>query len=144
MQWKKLVLLSLLSINTAYADSDGMLGLWETIDDHTGEPLSEVKIWREGNTLMGKVVKLMKPEKYPVCGKCKGDKKNQKIVGLTILSGFELEDDEWSSGYILDPNNGKTYRASLGLMDNGAKLKVRGYIGIPALGRTQYWTKKTE
>jgi len=144
MRLKFLVLLCLLSINTVYADSDGMVGLWETVDDATGEALSEVKIWRQGDMLQGEIVKLIKEKRDVVCNKCKGSKKNSKVVGLTILSGFKFEEGEWSSGFILDPNNGKTYRASLALMDGGAKLKVRGYIGIPALGRTQYWNKKIQ
>jgi hypothetical protein len=34
-------------------------------------------------------------------------------------------------GEILDPENGKTYRATLKLVDGGRRLVVRGYIGLP-------------
>ena len=44
-------------------------------------------------------------------------------------------------GEILDPNNGKTYRVRLRLVDGGGKLDVRGYIGTPLLGRTQTWIR---
>ena len=47
----------------------------------------------------------------------------------------------FEGGDILDPNNGKVYRVKLKLVDGGAKLDVRGYIGTPMLGRTQTWIR---
>ena len=43
---------------------------------------------------------------------------------------------------ILDPDNGKVYRSKLRLTDNGKKLSVRGYIGVPMLGRSQTWVRQ--
>lgn len=40
---------------------------------------------------------------------------------------------------ILDPENGKTYKCFIELEDGGAKIKLRGFVGGPLLGRTQYW-----
>ena len=47
----------------------------------------------------------------------------------------------FEGGDILDPNNGKVYQVKLKLIDGGAKLEVRGYIGISLLGRTQTWIR---
>jgi hypothetical protein len=47
----------------------------------------------------------------------------------------------FEGGDILDPNNGKVYSAKLTLVDGGKKLDVRGYIGMPMLGRTQTWQR---
>jgi uncharacterized protein (DUF2147 family) len=49
--------------------------------------------------------------------------------------------DEWSGGEILDPENGKTYRARMRLEDSGRKLIVRGYIGFSVFGRSQTWLR---
>jgi len=38
----------------------------------------------------------------------------------------------------MDPENGKDYKCRITIADDGT-LKVRGYIGLPALGRTQTW-----
>ena len=41
-------------------------------------------------------------------------------------------------GSILDPASGSEYNCKIELVSDD-KLKVRGYIGMPLLGRTQYW-----
>jgi uncharacterized protein (DUF2147 family) len=67
--------------------------------------------------------------------------RDRKLVGLEILSGFTYEGDwRWSGGTVYDPNSGKTYRCNLKLVDRNT-LKLRGYIGISLLGRTDVWTR---
>ena len=68
------------------------------------------------------------------------NKQNQKIIGLVILQNFKFDDDEWNDGKIYDPESGKTYSCNLSLNGNNT-LKVRGYIGISLLGRTETWTR---
>jgi uncharacterized protein (DUF2147 family) len=80
-------------------------------------------------------------EEGKLCDRCKGSKKNQPIQGLVIIEGLEKDGDEFNGGTILDPENGKTYKCYLELVDK-SKLKVRGYLGVSLLGRTQYWTRK--
>ena len=68
--------------------------------------------------------------------------RSQSLKGLVILNGFSFEgDNKWTEGQIYDPNNGKTYRCNLELIDQET-LSVRGYIGILLLGRTEVWTRK--
>jgi uncharacterized protein (DUF2147 family) len=64
------------------------------------------------------------------------------VVGLRILWDMKKDGDGWSGGMILDPETGKTYRCLLSLADGGMKLKVRGYLGLSVLGRTQYWHRE--
>ena len=67
--------------------------------------------------------------------------RDRPLCGLVILGGFKLSGDrEWSGGRIYDPENGKTYRATMRFADNGT-LRLRGYIGIPLFGETQVWTR---
>jgi uncharacterized protein (DUF2147 family) len=49
--------------------------------------------------------------------------------------------DEWNGGAILDPDNGRIYKAKMRLIDDGKKLIVRGFIGFSFLGRSQTWTR---
>ena len=50
--------------------------------------------------------------------------------------------NEYVGGQILDPDNGKVYRSKVRLTDNGKTLGVRGYIGVPMLGRSQTWVRQ--
>jgi uncharacterized protein (DUF2147 family) len=56
--------------------------------------------------------------------------------------GVSRQGEEYQGGEILDPENGKTYRAKMKLEDGGKTLHVRGFIGISLLGRTQVWIRE--
>jgi len=112
-------------------------GIWQTVDDEDGQPKSHIEIYQEDGKIYAKVIKLITSE-LTHCEKCKGDLKDAPIIGLRVLKDMVQEDENWSGGYILDPKNGKEYRCNIGFEDDNT-LKVRGYIGTPLLGRTQYW-----
>jgi uncharacterized protein (DUF2147 family) len=116
------------------------IGRWKTIDDSSHKPKAIVEIYDQGGKLYGKIIKLFREpgeEADPKCDKCTGAKKNQRVIGMVILEGLKQDGDEWKGGTILDPDNGKTYRCKIKL--EKGKLKVRGFIGVSLLGRTQYW-----
>ncbi len=118
------------------------VGRWETIDDETGASRSIVTIWEEDGKLFGKIESLFRQpgeDPDPVCDRCEGDRKDQPIIGMTILWDLRRDGDEYSGGHILDPNNGRIYRFRVAVEEDGMKLKVRGFIGFSLLGRTQYW-----
>ena len=60
-------------------------------------------------------------------------------ISGTWLSGDG--DGAWSGGFIYDPNSGKTYRGKIKLTDPDT-LRLRGYIGISLLGRTEVWKRQ--
>ncbi len=132
---------------TLFAQDLSPQGHWKTISDKTGEARSFVKLWMDKGTLFGKIDKLIrKPgqDPNPLCKKCQGEKKDQPIIGMTIMWDLTQDDDEWNGGYILDPDNGKSYRCIVKVVDNGRKLHVRGYIGFSLFGRTQVWPRVHE
>lgn len=130
----------------AHAQTASPVGTWKTIDDSSGEPKALVRIAQDGGgALIGTIEKLFrKPgeDPDPKCDKCEGAKKDQPITGMQILSGLKPDGDEWTGGEILDPNNGKVYKAKARLADGGKKLEVRGFIGVSLLGRTQTWQRE--
>lgn len=120
------------------------VGFWKTIDDATNEPRAIVEIKEVDGKLFGSIVKTFPKEgDKTICTECSGDKKDKPIVGLEIISDLKKDGDEWNGGSILDPKNGKTYKAKISLQENGEKLKVRGFIGFSLLGRTQTWLKSS-
>lgn len=125
-----------------WAQDISPVGLWRNIDDESRKPVALIRITQHGTELNGAIEKIFNPkEQNPVCKACTGPDKDKPIVGLTILSNMKLEGDRYT-GKILDPKNGKTYRSTLEIIDNGQKLKVRGYIAVSWLGRTQIWQRE--
>ena len=121
-------------------------GRWKTIDDKTGAPRSIVLIEDKAGVFEGRIETLFfRPDETntdPVCSKCTDARKGQKTIGLTILTGLKRDGLDYSGGDILDPGNGKVYRAKLKLSADGTKLEVRGYLGVPLLGRSQTWLRE--
>jgi len=139
-----IAILSLLAAQIATAQNSPV-GLWKTIDDKTGKVKSLVRISETGGEFQGKIEKLFREadqDQNPKCDKCDGSNKDQPYLGLTILFNIKKDGDEYSGGKILDPANGKLYSSKLKLVENNKKLEVRGYIGMPMLGRTQVWVRE--
>ena len=123
-------------------------GYWKSIDDRTGEQQSIVEI-RKGadGRYHGKIA-----YRYPVpggaalinCTKCPPPYTNQPLLGLEIFSGFKEDPNKrnaYVDGKILEAKSGKIYKAKANLSADGKRLRLRGYVGVSALGRTQVWIR---
>jgi len=144
------LLMSLCISFQAYSqsDADKLIGKYYVIKQDTKSE-SRIQIYKtsEGK-YEGKIVWLKEPN-FPD-GTPKYDVKNPnpelrkvKADHIVLLKNFSYDEknNEWSGGTIYDPEEGKTYKCKLNF-ESATKLKVRGYIGIPALGKTMYWTKE--
>jgi uncharacterized protein (DUF2147 family) len=125
----------------AQTKADDIVGIWLT----SGKEPAKIQIFKSNDKYYGKIAWLKNPMEN---GKPKADsqnpdkgKRNQQVMGLLILSGFIADGtDEWKDGNIYDPESGKTYSCIISMKDKNT-LKVRGYVGISLLGRTELWTK---
>ncbi|QNK71111.1 DUF2147 domain-containing protein [Variovorax sp. PAMC26660] len=119
------------------------VGLWRNVDDKTGEVKAEIRIGEANGALLGRIEKSLKKDTKPdaVCVECSDDRKDKLITGLDIIRGGKKAEgkDVWEGGKILDPENGKEYRASFTPIEGGKKLEVRGYLG--PFWRTQTWNR---
>lgn len=121
-------------------------GVWLVIDDHSGIPEALVRIENHAGQYEGMVIKLLDrsdAEPDPKCDKCTDDLKNAPIVGLTILRRLRRQGDEFRDGELLDPETGNVYHCYGKLKADANVLELRGYVGIPLLGRTQTWQRDT-
>jgi len=129
----------------AFADDASPVGLWKNIDDVSGKPKALIRITEVNGSLQGQIEKLFRApneDQNPKCEKCEGARHDQPVIGLVIMTGLKKDGDEYNGGEILDPDNGKVYRSKIHLTDGGKKLSVRGYIGVPMLGRSQTWVRE--
>jgi uncharacterized protein (DUF2147 family) len=134
------IILVLFSMNF-YAQSRGVIGKWNTIDEVTGKAMSVVEIFENNNKIYGKVIDILNPKnRNNTCKDCPGEDQNKPILGLTIIKGLSKDGTEYNDGKILDPKTGKLYKCYIEL-ESANNLKVRGYLGIALIGRTQYWER---
>jgi uncharacterized protein (DUF2147 family) len=121
---------------------DTPVGLWKSIDDETRKPKALIRIVEQGGQLVGRIEKILTDKPDAVCEACTDERKGKPVQGMTILTGLKKDGEEWTGGEILDPNNGKVYKAKAKLADGGRKLDLRGFIGIALVGRTQTWLRE--
>ena len=138
----------IVAINVMAADSDGIVGVWNS-EGHD----ARIEMFKCGVKYCGKIVWMDEP-RYTVKdregkpGDLKLDVKNpnpalrsRPILGLQFMHDFVFDGgNRWTGGRVYDPETGNTYRASMSLVSIN-ELHLRGYIGIPLLGRTATWTR---
>ena len=113
---------------------------------YTPEKDAKIKFYKKNDEYFGKIVWLEEP--YNDQGELKKDtenpdpeKRDRTIKGLELFKGFEYDgDNEWDDGTVYDAKSGDTYSCEMWLEDNNT-LKVRGYIGISWIGRTETFTR---
>jgi uncharacterized protein (DUF2147 family) len=137
-------LITVLAAASAFAGAPaGPVGRWKTFDDKTGALHGLVEITEEQGTLKGRILKSYDPLKpTPTCDLCEGERKGQPVLGMVFLWGLTRQGGEFKGGFILDPDNGKVYKAKVRVDEGDKKLLVRGFIGISLIGRTQTWVRE--
>lgn len=119
------------------------VGMWQTIDDKDGTVKSEIRIVENAGVVSGKVDKILDPKtkQDDKCEECTDERKDQPVLGMEILRGLKKVEgkDVWEGGTVLDPKNGKVYKATVTPLEGGKKLQMRGYIGF--FYRTQVWNR---
>ena len=136
--------LLLLAAATEAQSPSSAVGRWKSIDDATGKAKSVVEIYQaKDGRLAGKVVEILdlKDGPNPACDECKGANQGKPIKGMLILWGLRPDGaGKWSGGRVLDPENGKDYKAKLELLEGGRKLGMSGCIAF--LCRQQVWLRE--
>ena len=141
-QGLRVMLAFFLMTAAAFAQPPEADGYWLQIDDNDGRPLSIIRVHTQNGRVFGRVQEVFHPRDMvePRCHHCTGINAGKPIRGMQILSVTVSGEREWN-GRILDPVSGKEYKCTVSLAKDGKTLKVRGYIGMEILGRTQVWRR---
>ena len=120
-------------------------GLWQGVDKDTKQPNGWFLIADHNRVFDGIIARMfLKPGEDPnaICDQCKDDRKDHTWLGLEIIRGMKPEgESKYGGGTILDPRDGKVYKATMKVSPDGQTLIVRGYIGFELLVQNQYWTR---
>ena len=131
----------------AQTAADKILGVYYISDDQSDEDC-KIKITKTSAGLYeGQIIWVKNP--YFKDGSPKRDIKNPDPkkrntpgdkIKLLFHFRYDSKENKWVDGEIYDPVHGKFYKSRMWFEKENV-LRVRGYIGVPAFGRTMTWKK---
>ncbi len=141
-----LILVVFWTVSFAWAGADSITGIWNESNNE-----AQFEIYRCGSLFCGRIYSLVEPNDPGPDSNSPGSPKrdlhnpdpalrSRTLVGMPFMSGFEYLGQNTWKGNIYNLEDGRTYNCRLS-MDGPNRLDVRGYVGIPLLGKTVTWTR---
>ena len=125
--------------------AEDITGLWQSIDDKTGNVKTTVEIRPDTQGIYTGTIKTISPrvgsQLQETCTLCPIPHTNQRLVGLKTITGLKhVSGNDYAEGQILDPISGKQANLKAKLSTSGNRLNLQGFTNNIA-GRTQAWIR---
>ncbi len=131
------LILGCTTLSSAFGQERGdILGEW-----YTEGKEAKIRFYESDDYFHGKLIWLKDQEdNRPKLDQNNQDEslRNRTLLGINLIRKLEFQDGIWEDGEIYDPESGKNYSCLVKMKDEET-LEIRGYLGMPAFGKSVIW-----